>query len=134
MSLLEPRLEKSSSWVMDLTLCQIRLSHNASFPWILLIPKDKYVTEIIDLPPHEQHLLIEEIAKASHVMKTLFNPHKLNIASLGNVVPQLHVHIIARYENDPVWPNPVWNTVKAEYDEAQKNDLILKLKEGFGQR
>lgn len=129
---IDPRLTSSSLHVIDLNLCQVRLNHNAAFPWILLIPQRESVTEIIDLSPSDQLQLMEEISLSSHVMKALFKPTKLNVASLGNVVPQLHLHVIARYENDKAWPHPVWNSgVNMEYGEQEKNVRIDLLKNAF---
>lgn len=119
---LDIRLESSSSLICDLDLCQVRLSHNAAFPWILLIPKKSGCVELTDLNPAEQHLLIQEIDHACRVMQTLFFPDKLNIATLGNIVPQMHIHVIARFKTDVAWPNPVWNTVSASYDDI---DMII---------
>jgi diadenosine tetraphosphate (Ap4A) HIT family hydrolase len=128
----DPRLEADSTFVTDLDLCQVRLSHNAAFPWILLIPKRDNVKEIIDLPNSDQQFLIQEIALASKVMQQLFSPFKLNVASLGNVVPQLHVHIIARYQTDKAWPGPVWNSGVSEgYDPEEKHYRINQMKENF---
>lgn len=128
---LDPRLESSSFFITNLALSQVRLSYNAAFPWVLLIPARESVTEIIDLTPEDQQILIQEISHASNVMRGLFQPDKLNVASLGNVVPQLHVHIIARYKADKAWPNPVWNTVTETYEPSQKSELIKKLQDAF---
>lgn len=125
--LLDVRLESSSSFITNLSLCQVRLSHNAAFPWLLLIPNKASITEIIDLSPSEQQTLMQEISFASEVMYRLFTPDKLNVAALGNVVPQLHIHIIARYKTDPVWPDPVWKTVDFPYGESAKKQLIDKI-------
>ncbi|MBW8309363.1 MAG: HIT family protein [Candidatus Paracaedibacteraceae bacterium] len=115
---LDHRLNQSSEFIADLTVCQARLSHNAAFPWLLLIPKIDNVTEIIHLSSPDQHLLMDEIALISKILQDLFIPDKINIATLGNVVPQLHIHVIARYQSDAAWPNPVWNTVNQEYSET----------------
>lgn len=131
---LDQRLEGSSSFVIDLDLCQIRLSHNAAFPWILLIPRQSDLTEIIDLSQTDQHLLIREIALASEVMRDLFSPDKINVASLGNVVPQLHIHVVARYEGDGAWPHPIWNSgVSETYESATREERINQLVTGFAQ-
>jgi diadenosine tetraphosphate (Ap4A) HIT family hydrolase len=115
------RLAESSTFITQLALSQVRLSHNAAFPWLLLIPQQDSLIEVIDLSPHDQHLLIQEIALVSQVMQKLFHPDKLNIATLGNLVPQLHIHIIARYQNDGAWPHPVWNSgVMKNYEPEQK--------------
>jgi diadenosine tetraphosphate (Ap4A) HIT family hydrolase len=112
---LDHRLAQSSEFITDLALCHVRLSHNAAFPWLILIPQIDNIKEIIDLSRSQQHQLMDEISQLSKIMQDLFAPDKINVATLGNVVPQLHIHIIARYEIDPVWPNPVWNTVSQDY-------------------
>ena len=113
--ILDPRLEESSSFICNLHLCQVRLSHNAAFPWILLIPRKDGCIELTDLNSSEHQQLIQEINLATKVMQSLYIPDKINIATLGNVVPQMHIHVIARYTTDPAWPNPVWNTVSENY-------------------
>lgn len=129
---LDSRLETESTFVIDLMLCQVRLSHNAAFPWILLIPKESAVVEIIDLSSTNQQVLMQEIFLASQIMRALFQPTKLNIASLGNIVPQLHVHVIARYITDKAWPAPIWNSgITAAYDSSIKIERINQLKEAF---
>lgn len=132
---LDPRLESDSSPIINLTLCQIRLHHNAAFPWILLIPQQEGLSEIIDLCPPNQLVLMQEIALCSEIMRDVFNPKKLNIASLGNIVPQLHVHIIARYTTDGAWPNPIWNSgVTESYRVDAINERIIQLKSVFENR
>ncbi|HLD95855.1 MAG TPA: HIT family protein [Alphaproteobacteria bacterium] len=126
---LDPRLEKSSDFVCDLTLSQVRLSHNAHFPWLILIPKKNDVAELLDLPPVDQQELFKEILKVSSALKDFFSPYKLNIGALGNVVRQLHIHVIARFETDAAWPNPVWNTVFKPYEENEKQHRIEKIRQ-----
>jgi len=129
---LDPRLESDSTFVTDLDLCQVRLSHNASFPWIILIPKRENMSEIMDLENADQQLLVQEIAHSSKVMQKLFGSFKLNVANLGNVVAQLHIHIIARYDTDEAWPGPVWNSgVSETYDTQALNDRVIKIKLAF---
>ncbi len=129
--ILDPRLESSSSFIINLSLCQVRLSHNAAFPWLLLIPQHENMIEIIDLNTCDQVLLMQEIALGSQVIKSLFQPDKLNVASLGNAVPQLHIHIIGRYQTDQAWPNPIWNTVEESYAPEKKAALIDQIKRAF---
>jgi diadenosine tetraphosphate (Ap4A) HIT family hydrolase len=117
--LIDKRLISDSSLVTVLNLCQVRLHRNAAFPWILLIPMQDNVSEIIDLSSTNQQLLLQAIAVTSKVMQKIYKPKKLNIANLGNMVPQLHVHVIARYENDGAWPNPVWNSGVTDTYEPQ---------------
>lgn len=129
---IDDRLLSNSSYIHDLDLCQIRLNHNAAFPWVLLIPHEKIAVEMIDLSPTDLGLLIQEIALTSSVLKKAFRPDKLNVASLGNIVPQLHVHVIARFKVDGAWPNPVWNSgIEKDYSEQEKNDTINSLREFF---
>lgn len=129
---LDERLESSSTFVTDLRLCQVRLSNNAAFPWILLIPKRKEISEIVDLNDIDQQLLMSEIVLASRVMRHIFHPGKLNIAALGNIVPQLHVHIVARYQDDIAWPDPIWNNGIYEiYDEQLKAKRLMRLRDAF---
>lgn len=129
---LDPRLETDSTFIHQLKLCQIRLSHNAAFPWILLIPNRENICEIMELSPSDQHVLMDEIVLASQAMKHLFNGKKLNVANLGNVVPQLHIHIVARYDHDPAWPGPIWNSgIHEVYTPPALAERLSLLKEFF---
>ncbi len=129
---IDQRLTTDSTFVTKLNLCQVRLHHNAAFPWILLIPIQANVKEIIDLTDTNQQLLLQEIVLASKVMKELYNPTKLNVANLGNMVPQLHVHVIARYDHDAAWPNPVWNSgVMDMYETKILSEQINNLATAF---
>jgi diadenosine tetraphosphate (Ap4A) HIT family hydrolase len=130
---LDPGLEELSAFVMNLSLCQVRLYNNASFPWIMLIPHTD-VIEIVDLNEADQQILMKEICQASTVMRQLYSPKKLNVASLGNVVPQIHVHVVARYENDGAWPRPVWYSgVESAYSADEKAKQITLIKNAFDQ-
>jgi diadenosine tetraphosphate (Ap4A) HIT family hydrolase len=105
---LDPRLEAESFPLGRLTLCEVRLFNDARFPWLILVPARDGLVEIIDLDEAGQQLLMREVALAAGALKTLTSCHKLNVAALGNQVRQLHVHMIARFESDAAWPNPVW--------------------------
>jgi len=122
---LDPKLENDSYFVCDLPLCQVRLSKNAAFPWLLLIPKRPNIIEIIDLTETDQIQLLKEIRQASKVLQKLFQPKKLNIANLGNIVSQCHIHVIARYEEDKAWPHPIWNRGINETYEDEEQQMIL---------
>ncbi len=115
---------KSSYYIDDLKLCTIRLIDNQKFPWIILIPKRKGVTDITDLSLKNQILLMQEIVYTSKIMKKIFKTTKLNIEKIGNIVPQLHIHIIARYKGDLTWPLSVWVKKGRKYS---KKDLDLTL-------
>lgn len=117
------RLENDSTFITNIHLCQVRLHKNAAFPWVILIPMRENWTELVDLPSCDQVLLMQEIALVSRVMKTCFNPYKLNVANLGNIVPQLHIHVVARFQEDAAWPGPVWgHPAKSEYKTQQLKD------------
>ena len=131
--MLDPRLAAESAPLGELTLCQVLLMDDARFPWILLVPKRAGLVEIIDLGAGDLVRLMEEIATASGVLEAATSPYKLNVAALGNVVRQLHVHIIARLENDPAWPSPVWGKgERVPYQPVQRAEFSGKLRAGFG--
>jgi diadenosine tetraphosphate (Ap4A) HIT family hydrolase len=112
-----------------LSLCYLGLMNNQHFPWLIMVPQQANLREIIDLSKTDQHKLMDEISLVSNQMKTIFAPHKLNVAALGNMVAQLHIHIIARNENDAAWPNPVWGHAPTKpYDEEEKLKIINRLK------
>lgn len=110
---LDPQLADDTAPVIDLKLCEVRLMDDANHPWLVLVPRVAGAIEIIDLDDTQRALLAREIDAAARVLKALFKPHKLNIAALGNLVPQLHVHVIARYTDDIAWPRPVWGAANA---------------------
>jgi diadenosine tetraphosphate (Ap4A) HIT family hydrolase len=105
---LHPQLAADTVAIRDLVLCRLLLMNDRRFPWFILVPKRVNVTEIVDLEDEDRALLWREIDAVAHAAKAVFSPDKLNIAALGNVVPQLHVHIIARFRNDAIWPKVVW--------------------------
>ena len=105
---LDPRLEKDTVLISDWHLCQVRLMNDSRYPWVILIPKVEGVSEIHELTEEQQQLLLGESMRLSKALDLLFSPHKLNIAALGNMVRQLHVHHIVRYEDDASFPKPVW--------------------------
>ena len=110
---LDPQLAADTHPVALLRLSELRLMDDANYPWLVLVPRVADAREIIDLDAARQAQLLEEIGIASRLMQSLFRPHKLNVAALGNAVPQLHVHVIARREDDPAWPRPVWGMAAA---------------------
>lgn len=119
---LDRRLERDSFAITTLGLCQVRLMNNKKFPWVLLIPERAGASEWIDLSREDQHRLSDEIMITSHMLQALVTPDKLNVATLGNQVSQLHIHVIARYKADSAWPNPVWGGASEPYstDEAER--------------
>ncbi|MGV8923393.1 MAG: HIT domain-containing protein [Thermomonas sp.] len=110
---LHPQLADDTVPVIELALSEVRLLDDANHPWLVLVPRIADVTELIDLDAAQRMQLTAEIDAASRALKALFKPDKLNIAALGNMVSQLHVHVIARFHNDIAWPRPVWGVANA---------------------
>ena len=117
---LHPVLEKDSVLIGRFGLCQIRLIKDSNYPWVLLVPEREGLTEIHQLSIEDRCLLTEESAFLSATLSKLFEADKMNVAAIGNMVPQLHVHHIVRYKTDPAWPAPVWGKLpmKPYSDEA----------------
>lgn len=111
---LDPRLAADAHLIGDFELSRVLLMDDARFPWLILVPRHPNARELIELPRDEQHALLDEINRCSHVLHALFKPDKLNIAALGNVVSQLHVHVVARHKGDAAWPRPVWGVGERE--------------------
>lgn len=122
---------KSSHYIADLKLCNIRLIDNEKFPWIILIPKRKNITDISELNSKDQILLIKEIVYVSKIIKKIFKTSKLNVEKIGNIVPQLHIHIIARKKNDSSWPLSVWVVKGKPYSMKVLDKVIKKIRLAF---
>ena len=122
---------KSSYYISDLKLCSIRLIDNSKFPWIILIPKRKKITDISELNTKDQVLLMREIVFSSKLMKKTFKTKKLNVEKIGNIVPQLHIHIIARSKKDSTWPLSVWAVKVKLYTKKDLGTMINKLIKAF---
>ena len=122
---------KSSYHVKDLKLCSIRLHDNLKFPWLILIPRRKNITDMSELNSKDQILLMKEIIYVSKIVKKLFKTSKLNVEKIGNIVSQLHIHIIARNKNDSSWPLSVWVVKGKTYSKAALEKNLSKLKKAF---
>lgn len=105
---LHDRLAADTTAVTTLGLSRVLLLRDARWPWLILVPERDGITEIHQLGPADRALLIEEVARAGAALEQLYTPDKINVGALGNMVPQLHVHVIARRRDDPAWPGPVW--------------------------
>jgi diadenosine tetraphosphate (Ap4A) HIT family hydrolase len=105
---LDERLEADCEFVANLGVCSLLLMNNASVPWFILVPSVMRATELTELPMEQQQQVLHEMNQVAAMVTSLYNPDKLNIGALGNVVSQLHIHIIGRFTNDPAWPSPVW--------------------------
>jgi len=122
---------KDSHLIIELKLCTVRLLDNFRFPWIILIPKRKNITDIFQLKKIDQNLLMQEIVYSSKIMKKTFPTFNLNVEKIGNVVSQLHIHVISRSKKDSAWPLPVWGVKKKTYTKSILNENIVKLQKAF---
>jgi diadenosine tetraphosphate (Ap4A) HIT family hydrolase len=126
---LHPQLAQDTVPVGDLPLARVLLANDANYPWLILVPRRPALVELIDLEENEQVQLLGEIAAAAQALKAITACDKLNIAAIGNVVAQLHVHVAARKTSDAAWPKPVWGAVPPRaYDEAVRQGLIGALR------
>jgi len=130
---LDQRLESDSVPLAELSLCEVRIMRDATFPWLLMIPQRPGLSEIIDLSAEEQAVLIKEIDLVARALKEATGCDKLNVAALGNQVRQLHVHVIARFEGDAAWPGPVWGAAESQpWEAGALSALARKLLERIG--
>jgi diadenosine tetraphosphate (Ap4A) HIT family hydrolase len=121
------KFKKTTHYIADLKLCQIRLLDNAKFPWIMLIPKRNKVSQILDLNRKDQIRLMDEIQYCSKIMKKNFPCDNLNVEKVGNIVPQLHIHIVPRHKKDPSWPLSIWVVKGKPYTKLALTKMIAKL-------
>jgi diadenosine tetraphosphate (Ap4A) HIT family hydrolase len=126
---LDARLADDCVPLGDLPLCRVLLACDANYPWLILVPRRPGVTEIMDLDAADRARLSEETDLAARVLREVTSCDKLNIAALGNMVAQLHVHVIARRRNDAAWPRPVWGAVPPrDYDATTLDSLVAALR------
>lgn len=130
---LHPQLADDTHQLATFGLCELRLMDDANYPWLVLVPRIVDAVELIDLDAAQRHALTDEIDRAGRLLREVFRPDKLNVAALGNLVPQLHVHVIARYRDDPAWPRPVWGMAAARpYAEEALIERIERLRKVLG--
>ena len=128
---IDKKFLKSSHHIIELKLCSIRLHDNSKFPWVILIPKRNKITDISDLNSKDQILLMKEIVHVSKIMKKLFKTNKINTEKIGNLVPQLHIHIISRSKKDSSWPLSVWVVKGKKYSKLSLMKMLITVREGF---
>lgn len=132
---LDPRLAADCHVVGELELSRVLLMDDARFPWLILVPRQAGLRELVELARDQQHALLDEINRVAHVLHAMTNPDKMNIATLGNVVSQLHVHVIARHVGDAAWPRPVWGVgERSPYTEAERTRVLGLLRTGLALR
>ena len=126
---LHPQLARDTAPLGDLALTRVLVMNDANYPWLILVPRRPDLTEVIDLADSEQTQLMAEVTRAARGLRALTGCHKLNIAALGNAVPQLHVHVIARFRGDPAWPKPVWGAAPPRaYEREALNNFVQPLR------
>lgn len=122
---LHPQLAKDCIAVGDLPACRVLLMNDRRFPWLVLVPRKDNLRELFDIGVHDYADVMAEIRNAAKHFASLHNAYKMNVATLGNKVEQLHFHIIARFENDAAWPGPVWGVGTAEpYGEKELPEIL----------
>jgi len=125
-------LRSDTAKLGDLPLCTALLMNNSDYPWVILVPRRAGIRELHELRKADQHQLLQESGKVSRLMQRLFAPDKLNVAALGNVVPQFHWHVIARFLSDAAWPAPVWGAgIGQPYSSAALETMVYRLRAGL---
>lgn len=126
---LHPQLDADSVTIGDFPLSQLLLINDANYPWFVLVPRKVDITEIYQLSEQDQAQLTRESALLSQLITEQFSADKINIAALGNMVPQLHIHHVVRFKNDPSWPHPIWGRIAAkQYSNEVRSQLLTRLK------
>ncbi len=130
---LDEKLAADTAFVCDLPLSRVLLMNDARFPWLVLVPRLPDLAEINDLAASERGTLMEEIATCANILREVAPSDKINVGALGNIVRQLHVHVVARVEGDAAWPGPVWGSGTAKpYDENWRRGMIDALRTRLG--
>jgi len=131
---LHPRLQADCFLVGHLALCELLMMNDTHYPWFVLVPRRPDLNEIYQLSGPDRQLLLVESCVLSETLQTIYRPDKLNIAAIGNLVPQLHIHHVARYRTDIAWPAPIWGKLPPEpYTQKQADSRIRQLREGLGE-
>ena len=131
---LHPQLAQDCVVIGDFSLTRALLSKDSLYPWLILVPRREGLQEVYRLTIEDQQQLLSESNAVSALMMSFFNADKLNIAALGNMVPQLHIHHIARFKDDPAWPKPVWGQLPAvPYSDKVLDDLLDELRREFSE-
>lgn len=126
---LDPRLQQDTLTVGDFPLCRLLLMNDAQYPWFILVPRRAAVSELFDLDANDQLTLWQETTTLAAALKDSFAADKMNVATLGNMVSQLHMHVIVRTRADAAWPAPVWGKLPAQpYSEAQLAEVLARLR------
>ena len=127
----DQRLTESSIFIADLELCRLSLKNNKVYPWVVLVPRLDGIREIFELSTADQRKLVAEISLAARMLSELYQAKKINTAAYGNMVPQLHIHVFARFETDPAWPKPIWavQTDEIPYTDVESAAAISRMRD-----
>lgn len=126
---LHPQLATDTLEVGNLTLCKVLLMNDSQYPWLVLVPQRADIREVYELSSEDQALLWQEVGQCGQTLMQMHEGFKLNIGALGNMVPQLHIHVIVRQQNDPAWPGPIWGVKPAvAYSDEALNSSLTALK------
>jgi len=129
---LNPRIAADTFPVGDLPLCRVLLAKDANYPWLMLVPRRAGIFELMDYSPEDRRALSTEVDAAARALKAVTGCDKINIAAFGNVVPDVHVHVIGRRHSDPAWPKPVWGVVPAiDYEPAARERLVKAVQDAL---
>lgn len=129
MFVLDKKLAEDSFFALELDICKVQVMDNANFPWLVLIPKIANVSEVFDLKEKDRQKVWQEISEVAKALKEGFEADKINIATFGNKVKQLHFHVIARFNDDLAWPNTAWNVDAKKYHPQAKSIMVDRVKE-----
>jgi diadenosine tetraphosphate (Ap4A) HIT family hydrolase len=128
---LHPNLSRKI-FIKDLPLCRVLLENDQHYPWIFLVPRRPNIKKMMDLPSQDLLQLMLELDQAQKILWECFSPEQVNVAAIGNKTPQLHVHVIARFLNDPAWPGTVWDhPVRATYSPQELEQRVQLLRQAF---
>lgn len=126
---LHPVLANDTVEVIQLEVCRVLLMRDKTYPWVIAVPARDGLRDLDDLTDLDRELVMAEVDRVAKAMKRVFKPYKMNVAALGNVVEQLHIHIIARFQDDPAWPAPVWGkTDPVDYDDTLRDEVLARLR------
>jgi diadenosine tetraphosphate (Ap4A) HIT family hydrolase len=132
---LDPRLASDSVAIGMLALCEVRLQDDARFPWLVLVPQREGLAELFELSTTERSIAMEEISQCAAALRAVTQCFKINVGALGNIVRQLHIHIVARNEGDAAWPGPVWGQgARVPYGETERSELVARLRSALAMR
>ena len=130
---LDPRLEADTFLLTDMPLCRALLMNDSRYPWLILVPRQRDLRELHDLSREDQSRLMSEITLTTEALQGSHGPDKINVGALGNIVQQLHIHVLGRFESDPAWPGPVWRIGEpAPYSKKNADTLIKEFRNQLG--